>query len=139
MTEDTFLEFTKILINANLTKTATILETAIHQNYLSHENITLFTLKLSTDQATNILQSLNETTLLNIVKTGVTLNKTFGISRLLMEYDIQDLPNLLLNVDPASGAKLMNSMKEINITKVAQLIEILTNIDLDHTGIHPQL
>jgi hypothetical protein len=87
------------------------------------EASTLILIRLNMTLAHDIVGKMNTTKFKNIVEKAVDLNQTFNVSRILLGMEKENATEVLFDLDLAYGARIIESMHEINVTECARLVE----------------
>jgi PKD repeat protein len=98
------------------------------------EASTLILTRLNMTLAQDIAGKMNTTKLKYIIEKAVDLNQTFNISRILLRMRKENATGLLINLDLAYGARIIESMNEINVTECARLVENAVSSDPNRTA-----
>ena len=94
----------------------------------------LIIIRMNMTLAQDIAGKINTTKFKHIVEKAVDLNQTFNISRILLGIEKSNATGLLINLDLAYSARIIESMHEINVTDCARLIENTVSSDLNRTA-----
>ena len=98
------------------------------------EDSTLILTRMNMTLAQDIAGKMNSTKFKNIVEKAVDLNQTFNISRILLGMKKENATEALFNLDLAYGARIIESMNEINVTECARLVENTASSDPNRTA-----
>jgi PKD repeat protein len=89
---------------------------------------------LNTTMAADIAEELNTTALQKIVEAAVNINRTSNISGILLEMEKEHSADVLLNLDPDTSLKLLETMKGIDVKSCANVVETAFLLNPEHSA-----
>ena len=95
---------------------------------ISPETAVKILAEVNVSAAADIFEEMNITLVVDIVEAAVYLNKTDGISEILLEMEVESSAAVLVKVEP--GAEMVESMMKIDVTGCARRVEAAVELDL---------